>query len=348
MQRVAGAAVLHCHAGASLSDSRVVTGMVLRRNVEGSITRKENCKVAVYMQGFDTSGTETKGTVLIKSAEELLNYAKTEEGHMEEMVKGVANAGVEVVASGMAIGEMALHFLEKYNILAIKIPSKFDLRRFCRATGAVGLVKVQPPAADEVGFLKAIYVDEIGGNKCTVLQQDEGVGCMASIVLRGATEGLLNDVERAVDDGINSYKALTKDARALAAGGASELQLARQLKEYGSKQKDLKQYAICAYADALEVVPRTLAENSGINATVAVSAMHAALAAGLSAAGLDVDTGEPRDLAEDGLVDLYVAKWWAIKLATDAVSTVLRVDQIIMAKQAGGPVPKQQGNWDEE
>ena len=258
------------------------------------------------------------------------------------------HAGVRVIASGMSIGEMALHFLEKYDILAVKIPSKFDIRRFCAATGAVPMVKIQPPAADETGYLKSIFVDEIGGTRCIVLQQDDTAGSMASIVLRGATEALLNDVERAVDDGINSYKALTKDARSVAAGGGAELAVARQLKEYGAAHTDLKQYAICAFADALEVVPRTLAENSGIDATVAVSALHAAHAAGQARAGLDLETGEPRDLGEDGLVDVFLAKWWAMKLAADAVSTVLRVDQIIMAKQAGGPAPKQQGNWDEE
>jgi T-complex protein 1 subunit theta len=331
-----------------MADSRVVQGMVIRRGVEGSITHKEDCKVAVYTQGFDTAGTETKGTVLIKSADELLNYAKTEEARMEEIVKGVAAAGVGVVASGMAIGEMALHFLEKYGILAVKIPSKFDLRRFCRATGAVGMVKVQAPAPEETGYLKKVFVDEIGGTRCLVLQQQGGAGAMATVVLRGATEALLNDVERAVDDGINSFKALTKDARAVAGGGAAELAIARQLKEYGASQTDLKQYAICAFADALEVVPRTLAENSGLDATVAVSALHAAHAAGSAHAGLDVETGEPRELAEDGLMDVFLAKWWAMKLAADAVATVLRVDQIIMAKQAGGPAPKQGGNWDEE
>ena len=336
-------------AGASLADSCVVKGMVIKRNVEGSVTRKDACKVAVYTQGFDTAGTETKGTVLLRNADELRNYAKTEEARMEQIVRAVADAGVGVVASGMAVGEMAMHFAEKYGILVVKVPSKFELRRLCRATGAVGLVKMAAPTADECGFVKSLYVDEIGGSKCLVLQQDAAVGTMASVVLRGATEGLLNDVERAVDDGINSYKALTKDARALAAGGAAELALARQLAEYGRQQTDLKQYAICAYADALEVVPRTLAENSGLDATVAVSTLRAAQSAGHANAGLDVDTGEARDLAGDGLLDLYVAKWWAIKLATDAVSTVLRVDQIIMAKQAGGPAPpKQGGNWDEE
>ncbi len=96
------------------------------------------------------------------------------------------------------------------------------------------------------------------------------------------------------------------------------------------------------------MVPRTIAENSGLSASEVVSAMYAAHAAGQTGAGLDVETGQPRDLGEDGVYDLYVAKWWAIKLAVEAASTVLRVDQIIMSKQAGGPKPRAGGGDDED
>jgi len=98
----------------------------------------------------------------------------------------------------------------------------------------------------------------------------------------------------------------------------------------------------------LQVVPRIIAENSGLNATDVVSSLHAAHANGQQLAGLDIETGQPKDLAEDGILDLYSAKWWALKLATDAVVTVLRVDQIIMSKQAGGPKPRQGGGDDED
>lgn len=99
---------------------------------------------------------------------------------------------------------------------------------------------------------------------------------------------------------------------------------------------------------AAQVVPRIIAENSGLNATDVVSSLHAAHANGQQTAGLDIETGQPKDLAEDGILDLFSAKWWALKLATDAVVTVLRVDQIIMAKQAGGPKPRQGGGDDED
>ena len=150
------------------------------------------------LQGFDTSGTETKGTVLIHSAAELEGYAKSEEGRMEEIVKGVADAGVRLIFSGAAIGEMAMHFLEKYGIMAVRVPSKFDLRRVCRTTGAVALVKVQPPTPQEVGHVAEAMLQELGGTRCVVIRQGAGAAGVATVVLRGSTQGLLADVERAV------------------------------------------------------------------------------------------------------------------------------------------------------
>eukprot|EP00775_Hariotina_reticulata_P001144 gene1144-1485_t len=235
---------------------------------------------------------------------------------------------------------MAMHFLEKYGLMAVRIPSKFDLRRFCRATGAVALVKLQAPQPDELGFAKQIEVQEIGGTNCIVLQQDAALGSVSSIVLRGSTEGFLDDVERAVDDGINAYKALCRDARCVAAGGAAEVEMARQVADFGKKQTGLHQYAIARYAEALEVVPRTIAENSGLPASEVLARLYAAHSAGQINTGVDIESGAAKDLTAEGIMDLYATKWWAVKLATDAVITVLKVDQIIMAKQAGGPRPR--------
>ncbi|KAL4858422.1 T-complex protein 1 subunit theta [Chlorella vulgaris] len=334
--------------GGGLHDSRVVQGMVLKRGVEGSVSRVVDAKVAVFAQGVDTSSTETKGTVLIRSAEELEGYSRGEEDRIEDIIRKLAETGAKVVVGHQAFGEMALHFIEQYGMMAIKIPSKFDLRRFCRATGATALVKLQTPAADELGFAKQLAVQEIGGTKCIVLQQDSSMGQISTVVLRGSTDQMLDDVERAVDDGVNSYKLLGKDPRAVPAGGGSEIEIARQLLQYGRKETGLDQYAIVKYAEALEVVPRTIAENSGLSATDALAGMYSAHAAGQTAAGLDVETGEARDLGAAGILDLYTTKWWALKLASDSASTVLRIDQIIMAKMAGGPAPRKGGAADDE
>ena len=323
--------------GSSLSDCTVVQGMVIRRGVEGTIRSLKNVKIAVFGCAVDTSTTETKGTVLIKSASELEAYSKGEEAKMEEYIKGIADAGARVVVSGQSFGEMALHFIERYGLMAIKIPSKFELRRLCRATNARGLVKLDRPEADELGFVSSIEVREIGGTQCVVVSQDDHTSRVATVVLRGSTQSAIDDMERAVDDGVNAFKALTKDSRTVPAGGATEIELAHRLAAYGRKQTGLDQYAIKKFAQALEVVPRTLAENAGVNATDCVYNLYAAHANGDVNAGVDI-TGEntSTDLgATQGIYDVFLVKYWALKYAVDAVCTVLRVDTIIMSKFAG-------------
>lgn len=334
--------------GSGAYNSSVVKGIVIKRDTEGTIKSVTDAKVAVFAQGVDTSSTETKGTVLIKSAEELSNYSRGEEDRMEEVIKAIADSGAKVVVAGSAFGEMAMHFIEKYGMMALRLPSKFDMRRFCRATGSLALVKLGAPQADELGFAKKLALEEIGGTNVIVLQQDASQGQVSTVVLRASTDNTLDDLERAVDDGVNAYKALCRDARMLPAGGAPEIELCQQLQKYGRSQTGLDQYAIAKYAESFEVVPRIIAENSGLNATDVVSSLHAAHANGQQTAGLDIETGQPTDLSEQGIMDLYTAKWWALKLATDAVVTVLKVDQIIMAKQAGGPKPRQGGGDDED
>ena len=170
-----------------------------------------------------------------------------------------------------------------------------------------------------------------------MLSQDDHTSRVATVILRGSTESALDDMERAVDDGVNAFKALTKDSRTLPAGGATEIELAHRLAAYGRKQTGLDQYAIQKFAQALEIVPRTLAENAGANATDSVYNLYAAHANGEVNAGIDI-TGDNSyvDLgATQGIYDVFLVKYWALKYAVDAVCTVLRVDTIIMSKFAG-------------
>lgn len=335
--------------GGGIADSHVIKGLVIKRGVEGTISSVHDAKVVIFAQEVDTSATETKGTVLIRSAEELENYSRGEEAKVEESIKAIAETGAKVIVAGGTIGEMALHFIEKYGLMAIKIPSKFDLQRFSRATGATALIKLGTPSADQLGLAMKLEVQEIGGTKCIVLEQDSSLGQVSTVVLRGATDQMLDDVERAVDDGVNAYRVLTRDSRLLPAGGATEIEIARQLQVIGRKETGLDQYAIMQFAESLEVVPRTIAENSGLAASDAVSALYAAHAAGQVTAGLDVEGGAPIDLGKElSVYDLYSAKWWAFKLSVDAATTVLRIDQIIMAKVAGGPRPRGGGMGDED
>ncbi|PQQ04506.1 T-complex protein 1 subunit theta [Prunus yedoensis var. nudiflora] len=246
--------------GGGLHNCTVVRGMVLKTDAVGSIKRMGR------PSGVDTSATETKGTVLIHSADQLENYAKTEEAKVEELIKAVADSGAKVIVSGAAV--------ERWHY---------------------------------------IFYDSI-----------------------------LDDLERAVDDGVNTYKAMCKDSRIVPGAAATEIELARRLKEFSFKETGLDQYAIAKFAESFEMVPKTLAENAGRNAMEIISSLYAEHASGNTKVGIDLEDGVCRDVSALNVWDLHITKFFALKYAADAACTVLRVDQIIMAKPAGGPSKRDQ------
>ncbi|XP_062007813.1 T-complex protein 1 subunit theta [Rosa rugosa] len=323
--------------GGGLHNCTVVRGMALKTDAVGSIKKMQKAKVAVFAGGVDTSATETKGTVLIHTAEQLENYAKTEEAKVEELIKAVADSGAKVIVSGAAVGEMALHFCERYKLMVLKISSKFELRRFCRTVGAVAMLKLCQPNPDDLGYVDSVSVEEIAGVRVTIVKNEEGGNSVATVLLRASTDSILDDLERAVDDGVNTYKAMCRDSRIVPGAAATEIELARRVKEFSFKETGLDQYAIAKFAHSFEMVPKTLAENAGLNSMEIISSLYAEHAAGKTKVGIDLEGGVCKDVSTLQVWDLHVTKFFALKYAADAACTVLRVDQIIMAKPAGGP-----------
>ncbi|EMD33038.1 hypothetical protein CERSUDRAFT_118441 [Gelatoporia subvermispora B] len=351
--------------GGSLAGSKVVRGMVFGREPEGQIKKVKKAKVAVFTSGIDIAQTETKGTVLLKNAEEMLNFTTGEEQHLEKIIKEIADSGVKVVVAGSSVGDLALHYLNRFDIAVLKVLSKFELRRVCRVVGATPLARLGAPTPEEAGHVDVFECIEVGGDRVTVLRQvapgdpdhtgeDAEKTRTATIVLRGATANRLDDLERAIDDGVNVIKALLKDPRLVPGAGATELELARRVDTYGSGLKGLAQHAVKRWASALEVIPRTLAENAlgGAEGNEIVSRLWAKHEAeGGEAWGVDVEAETDGTLvaSEHSIYDPLAAKSWAIRLATEAAISVLSVDSIIMSKPAGGPkIPQQAGNWDED
>jgi T-complex protein 1 subunit theta len=171
---------------------------------------------------------------------------------------------------------------------------------------------------------------------------------VATVVLRGSTDSILDDLERAVDDGVNTYKSMCRDSRIIPGAAATEIELARRLKEFSLKETGLDQYAIAKFAESFEMVPRTLAENAGLSAMEIISSLYAEHAGGNTKVGIDLEEGGCKDVSIMKIWDLYVTKLFALKYSADAACTVLRVDQIIMAKPAGGPRRDAQPGMDED
>jgi len=346
--------------GGALEQSKVVKGMVFARQPDGTVTKATKAKVGVFSCPIDISQTETKGTVLLHNAKEMMDFTKGEEQQVEQIIKELHDSGMRVVVAGSTIGELALHYLNRYNILVIKVLSKFELRRLCRVVGATPLARLGAPMPDEMGTIDVVETLEIGGDRVTVFRQENEQTRTATLVLRGATQNHLDDVERAIDDGVNVVKAITRDPRLVPGAGATEMQLVEKIKAIADKTSGLAQYSIRKYAEAFEVIPRTLAESAGLDATEVLAKLYVAHAAQKGrkddewTVGVDIENDDNTgtlDAKEEGILDLWVSKMWAIKLATEAARTVLSVDQIIVARQAGGPkMPgkAQPGNWDQD
>lgn len=234
--------------GGGIHDSEVIQGMVVLKMSLTSIHRAEKCKVAVFNTNIEMNQGETKGTVLLKTADELENYSKTEEAQFEKFIKGLAEANVTVVVCTGSMSEMAIHFCEKYKIMAIRIMSKFEMKRIARAVGATPIVNLTTPTPDELGYADEVKFGEISSQKCTIFRRDEESNKMATIVLRGSTTAYLDDLERAVDDGVNAIKTLCRDQRMVPGAGATEINLAKLINDYAKTQPGLDQYAIERFA----------------------------------------------------------------------------------------------------
>lgn len=205
--------------GGSIHNSRVIKGMVLTRPPMGKILRKEKAGIAVIGSNVEAAQTEAKGTVLLNTAAELLAFTGGEEDQLEEQIKGIRDSGVDVLISGGSVSEMALHFIERYNMMCVKVTSKFELQRICKATGAFPVVRLGPLQKDELGQCDLVETRELGGQQCIVFEQYKEESAIATIMLRSATANQLEDLERAVDDGVNTIKTLCNDQRLLPGAG---------------------------------------------------------------------------------------------------------------------------------
>lgn len=341
--------------GSSLAGSHVVHGMVFNREAStrlktASAGSDGPIKVAVFTCPLSNSRTETKGTVLLHDAKEMMEFSRGEEAILQRQIEEIAATGVKVVVSGDQISDLAVHYLDRHGLVGLRIPSKFDLRRLCRALGATPLARLGAPLAEELGEAAAVESVEIGSDRCTVFKSTSRVGQLATIVLRGSTQNAMDDLERVIEDAVNTVRTIVvKDDRIVPGAGAAEMALSRALGKFADLTPGVAQYAIRAFAEAFEVVPRILAMNAGFDSHDALARLAVAQETEGLNRGLNLDQAQSTiDAKAVGIVDSLSAKASAVYLAVDCALTILRVDQIIMSKPAGGPKPRAPGAQDED
>jgi T-complex protein 1 subunit theta len=330
--------------GGVLDQTKTYKGMVLSRPAEGKVKHVKNAKVAVYNCPLDPQQSDTKGTVLIKSATELKSYSRGEEEIAQKLVEDIHKAGVHVIVLGGSIAEIVMHYMELKSIMVIKVNSKFELRRVARMLGATIVVRLGAPIPEEIGEADEVSSEEISSTKVTIFRRDSEFSKIATVVIRASTQNVMDDTERALDDAFNTFRSLSKDPRFLPGAGACEAEISKRVKSFATSQPGLDQYSILRYGQAFEVIPKTLAETSGSDPNYILPKIYAE---NNLRVGVDIENGGVKDMTDE-VVDHLVTKEWAIKLASDVALTVLRIDQIIMAKPSGGPNPNKKPPVEED
>ena len=334
--------------GGSLENSELVRGFVIPRGLESAGKESaEKAHVAVFGVPFDPQEAETKGTILLSNAQDLLDYTRTEETYAEKLVRSLVEAKVTVVVAGGSVSELCMHYLNKYGLLVLRVPSKFELARLAKCVGATVLSKLRAPTPDEMGFCESVRVREVGSTRITAFERGADQAPLVTIMLRGSTPSAMDNVERALENGLSAFKQLLHDGRFVLGAGAIEGFLVNQIESFATSQTGLEQYSCLKFGQAFEVVPKILIDNSGLNANTELPTM---LAGNVEkpALGVDVFGGRLAQSAELNVLDNLTAKANAIRLAAHAALTVLRVDQIIMAKPAGGPKVPSNSGWDNQ
>lgn len=186
--------------------------------------------------------------------------------------------------------------------MAVKIMSKWELKRIARAVGATPIIKIETLRPEEIGYADEVHFQEISSQKCIVFKRNQEENKMATIVLRGSTTHMLDDLERAIDDGVNTIKVLCRDQRLVPGAGATEIHLAHKITEFAKTQPGLDQYAIERFGQALEILPRIISENAGHNAEQTIADLYAKTGES-NVWGIDVKDGKVKDVTELEIYD---------------------------------------------
>jgi thermosome len=326
--------------GGSSADSQLIRGILIdkERVHSGMPKRVEKAKIALLNCALEIEKTETDAKINITDPEQLRAFLAEEERMLREMVDQIKKSGANVVMCQKGIDDISQHFLAKAGIFAVRRVKESDMEKLARATGGKAVMNIKELYADDLGHAELVEERKVAGDEMTFVE-----GCKdpkaVSLLVRGGTEHVVDEVERAVHDGICVVSAAIEDGKMVAGGGAPEVELARQLREYAETVGGREALAINAFADAMEIIPRTLAENAGldpIDILVQLRAAHEK--ANGEVVGLDVFSGKITDTSKLGIVEPLRVKTQAIKSASEAAEMILRIDDVIAAgKLEKGP-----------
>ncbi len=328
-------------AGEALTDTKLINGIILDKEVvhSGMPKRMEKAKIALLDSPLEIEKTEFDAKINIESPEQMDAFMREEENMLKEMVKKITARGANVVICQKGIDDLAQHFLARKKILAVRRVKKSDMEKLSKATGGKTVTNLDDMTKADLGYAELVEERKIGDDKMTFIE-----GCKnprsVTILIRGGTERIVDEAERSIHDALCVSRDVVEEPKIVAGGGAPELEAARVLKEYAGTLPGREQLAVMCFAEALEAVPTTLAENAGLDPIDIISELRARHEKGEVWAGIEAHKGKVTDMKKMGVFEPLVVKKQIIKSATEAASMILKIDDIIAAgKMKAPPMP---------
>ena len=323
--------------GGGITDSMLVSGVVIDKdrlhpNMPKSV---KAARIALLNAAVEIEKTEVDAKIQITSPDQLQAFLDQEENMLKGMVDRITATGANVLFVQKGIDDLAQHFLAKAGIYTVRRIKKSDMDKLARATGGRVVTSIHEISKDDLGKAGLVEERKVSDEKMTFIEDCENPKSV-SIILRGGTEHVVDELDRAMEDALRVVGVAVQDKLLVAGGGAPEVELALRLRAYASTVGGREQLAIEAFANAMEVIPKTLAENAGLDQIDSLVALRSQHEKGVKSAGLDMDTGKPVDMLKLGVVEPLRVKTQAINSAAEAAIMILRIDDVIASK-SGGP-----------
>jgi len=326
--------------GGGITDSMLVSGVVIDKDrLHPNMPKKvTDARIALLNAPIEIEKTEIDAKIQITSPDQLQAFLDQEETMLKDMVDRIVASGANVVFAQKGIDDLAQHFLAKAGIYTVRRVKKSDMEKLARATGGRIITSIHELTKGDLGKSCIVEERKVSDEKMTFVEE-----CMnpkaVSIILRGGTEHVVDELARAMEDALRVVGVAVEDKMLVAGGGAPEVELALRLRAYASTVGGREQLAIESFADAMEIIPKTLAENAGLDQIDTLVALRSAHEKGMKSAGLDMDSGKPVDMLKLGVVEPLRVKTQAINSAAEAAVMILRIDDVIASKSGPGGMP---------
>ncbi len=320
-------------AGGGVENTELIHGIVVdkERVHPGMPRRVKDARIALVNSALEIKKTEVDAKIDILSPEQMQAFMDEEERMLREMVERIKASGANVLFCQKGIDDLAQHYLAKEGIFAVRRVKKSDMEKLAKATGATIVTNISELSEKDLGYAGVVEEVKIGEDEMVFVRDCKDPKSV-TVLIRGGSEHVVNEAERAVEDAIGVVCAAVKCGRILAGAGAPEVEAAKRLREYAVSVGGREQLAIEAFADALEAIPRALAENAGMDPIDVLVELRSAHEKGPEY-GYDVLTGRITDAYSAGLVTPLSVKTQAISSATEAAVMILRIDDIIAASK---------------